>query len=43
MMSMSKLKRCVVIARDEKTVTLSYEDIMEVVYRDCDEVLLGYD
>ena len=33
----------VVIARGDKTVTLSYEDIMEVVYRDCDEVLLDND
>jgi len=30
----------VVIVRGDKTVTLSYADIMEVVYRDCDEVLL---
>jgi len=30
----------VAIVRGGKTVTLSYSDIFEVVYRDCDEVLL---
>jgi len=40
MVSISTWKGGVVIARGDKTVTLSYGDIIDVVYRESDEVLL---
>jgi len=33
-------KRGVIITRGDKTVTISYQDIIQVLNRDCDEVLL---